>query len=113
MSSVTQELVDQMYMPMYIRRMTQRYAIAEARANLPTIIDAVEAGASVQLTRRGEVVAVMMSITEYQRLNSRRLSFQDAYQQFLKKHSLADVGVDAAAFARQARDRSPGRKVPL
>ncbi|MET0534012.1 MAG: type II toxin-antitoxin system Phd/YefM family antitoxin [Steroidobacter sp.] len=100
-------------MSMYIWRMAQRYAIAEARANLPTLIDEVEAGASIELTRRGEVVAVMMSINEYQRLHSRRVGFQEAYQQFLKKHSLADVGVDAAAFAKQARDRSTGRKVPL
>lgn len=105
--------LDEMYMSMYIWGMAQRYAIAEARANLPTLIDEVQAGAAVEITRRGEVIAVMISITEYERLRGRRGGFQDAYQQFLKKHSPADVGVDAAAFAKQARDRSPGRKVPL
>lgn len=113
MSTVIQKPVDEMYMSMYIWRMAQRYAIAEARANLPTLIDEAEAGASIELTRRGEVVAVMISVTEYERLRRRRVGFQDAYQQFLKKHSPEDVGIDAAAFARQARDRSPGRKVPL
>jgi PTS system cellobiose-specific IIB component len=105
--------IDQMYRWMYICRMVQRYAIAEARANLPTLIDEVAAGSAVQITRRGEVVAVMISISEYERLHSRRVGFQEAYQQFLKKHSPAAVGVDVDAFAKQARDRSPGRKVPL
>jgi prevent-host-death family protein len=95
---------------MYIRRMAQSYAIAEARANLPTLIDEVEAGAAVELTRRGKVIAVMISIAEYERLRSPRIGFQDAYQRFLKKHSPAEVGVDAA-FAKKVRDRSSGRKV--
>jgi PTS system cellobiose-specific IIB component len=105
--------LDQMYTWMYISEMAQRYAIAEARANLPTLIDEVEGGAAIELTRRGEVVAVMISVSEYERLRSRRVGFHEAYQQFLKKHSPEDTGVDAAAFAKQARDRSPGRKVPL
>jgi prevent-host-death family protein len=92
--------------------MAQSYAIAEARANLPTIIDEVEAGVAVELTRRGKVVAVMISVTEYQRLRSQRTSFQDSYQKFLKKHSLADVGLEPG-FARKVRDRSTGRKVDL
>lgn len=90
--------------------MAQSYAIAEARANLPTLIDEVEGGAAVQLTRRGKVVAVMISVTEYQRLQSKRTSFQDSYQNFLKKHSLTEVGLEKD-FARKLRDRGPGRKV--
>lgn len=86
--------------------------IAEARANLPTLIDEAEAGVAVELTRRGKVVAVMISVAEYQRLRSKRLSFQDAYRQFLKKHSLAEVGLEPD-FARKVRDRGTGRKVEL
>lgn len=92
--------------------MVQSYAIAEARANLPTLIDEVEAGGIVELTRRGKGVAVMISIAEYQRLRSKQVSFQEAYQQFLKKHSLAKVGLEPG-FARKLRDRSSGRKVDL
>lgn len=92
--------------------MVKSYAIAEARANLPTIVDEVEAGMAVELTRRGKVVAVMISVDEYQRIRSKRNSFQEAYQKFLKKHSLADVGLEPG-FARKLRDRGPGRKVDL
>jgi len=97
---------------MYIPRMARSYAIAEARANLPTLIDEVEAGAAVELTRRGRVVAVMMSIAEYERLRRERVSFQDAYRQFLKRHSLPEAGLEAG-FANKLRDRGPSRKVSL
>jgi len=90
--------------------MVQSYPIAEARANLPTLIDEVEAGMTVELTRRGKAVAVMISVTEYQRLRSKRTSFQETYQKLLKKHSLAEVGLEPD-FAHTLRDRSPGRKV--
>ena len=90
--------------------MEHSYSIAEARANLPTLIDQVEAGVTVELTRRGKGVAVMISVNEYRRLRNKRTTFQDAYQKFLKKHSLAEVGLEKD-FARKLRDRSPGRKV--
>jgi molybdopterin synthase catalytic subunit len=54
----------------------------------------------------------MMSIAEYERLRRERVSFQEAYQQFLEKHSLAEVGLEAG-FAGKVRDRAPGRKVSL
>lgn len=92
--------------------MEHSYSIAEARANLPTLIDQVEAGAAVELTRRGKGVAIMISVAEYQRLRSKRTTFQDCYQKFLKKHSLADVGLEPD-FAGKLRDRNPGRKVDL
>ncbi len=92
--------------------MAQSYSIAEARANLPTIIDEVEGGLAVELTRRGKAVAIMISVGAYQRLRSKRASFQDAYQKLLKKHSLAEVGLEQD-FARKLRDRNAGRKVDL
>jgi prevent-host-death family protein len=92
--------------------MEQSYSIAEARANLPTLIDQVEAGMAVELTRRGKGVAVMISVREYQLLRSKRTSFQDVYQKFLKKHSLAEVGLEPD-FVRKVRDRGAGRKVDL
>ncbi len=48
----------------------------------------------------------MISVAEYQRLRSKRTSFQDCYQKFLKKHSLADVGLEPE-FARQAPRSEP------
>lgn len=104
--------LDQMYMLMYIHGMPRRYTIAEARSRLPTIINEAEAGADVELTRRGEPVAVVVSLREFERLRGKRRHFRDAYRKFLETHSLEDVGVDHN-FANSTRDRTLGRKVVL
>jgi prevent-host-death family protein len=97
---------------MYISSMTRRYTIAEARSRLPTIVDEAEAGLDVELTRRGEPVAALVSLRELERLRGKRLHFKDAYRKFLATHSLEEIGVkDDVAVS--LRDRSPGRKVSL
>ena len=101
-----------MYIMVYLPAMSKRYSIAEARASLATIVDQVEAGADVELTRRGKPVAVVVSLEEYARLHGGRPSFADAYRRFLEKHSLEEMGVDRDFF-EGLRDRSPGRPVRL
>jgi prevent-host-death family protein len=97
---------------MYIWRMAKRYSIAEARSNLPSIVDQAEAGQQIELTRRGKPVAVVMSLRELERLRGERVPFGEAYRRFLKTHPLHEVGVDEG-FLESARDRDPGRKVSL
>ncbi len=92
--------------------MPKRYSIAQARANLPAIVDEVESGASVELTRRGASVAIVVSVREYERLRGQRVPFNEAYQRFLTTHDLTAVGVDRK-FAATLRDSSSGRKVRL
>ncbi len=101
-----------MYILMYIARVPQRYSIAEARSRLPRIVDQAEAGVEVELTRRGQPVAVLVSCREIERLRGKPLHFRDAYRKFLKTHSLQEVGVDDD-FATAARDRTAGRKVSV
>jgi prevent-host-death family protein len=92
--------------------MPRRYTIAEARSRLPAIVDEAEAGADVELTRRGEPVAVVVSLREFERLQGKRRHFGDAYKKFLETYSLAEIGVERG-FASSTRDRTPGRKVTL
>ena len=92
--------------------MSRRYSIAEARSRLPRIIDQADAGVEVELTRRGQLVAVLVSRREFERLRGKRLHFGDAYKKFLETHSLREVGVEAD-FAASTRDRTTGRKVSL
>ncbi|MFI5308862.1 MAG: type II toxin-antitoxin system Phd/YefM family antitoxin [Polyangiales bacterium] len=92
--------------------MPRKYSVAEARAQLPSILDEVESGADVELTRRGKAVAVMVSIDEYERMHSERGDFRTAYAEFLKTHRLSEIGVDKT-FSEEIRDRSTGRKVAL
>jgi prevent-host-death family protein len=101
-----------MYMLMYIQDMPRRYSLAEARSQLPTIVDEAEAGRTIELTRRGKPVAVVVSHREFERLSGNRPSFNEAYRTFLQHHSLEEIGLDAR-FATIVRDRSEGRKVGL
>lgn len=91
-------------------RISKRYSIAEARANLPSIIDEVAAGGEVELTRRGKPIAVVISRQEYDRLRSARPRFTDAYQRFLGRFRLEEVGLERDFFDA-VRGSEPGRKV--
>ena len=92
--------------------MAKRYSIADARSNLPTIVDEAEAGQEIELTRRGKPVAAIVSLRELERLRGARTVFSDAYRRFLKSHSLRDIGVETDYF-QSTRDRESGRKVSL
>jgi len=101
-----------MYIQLYTWRMSKRYSIAEARANLPTIVDEVEVGKPVELTRRGKPVAVVVSREHYDRLTAVRSTFVDAYRAFCAKFDVEDVGLDAE-FVVALRSAGAGRKVTL
>ncbi len=90
--------------------MAERYSIADARTNLPSIVDKAEAGLKVELTRRGKAVAVVVSLPEFERLRGERPRFRELYKTFIKKHPLEDVGLHSD-FAGTVRDKSVGRKV--
>lgn len=92
--------------------MSRRYSIAEARSHLPAIVDQAEAGAEVELTRRGQSVAVVVSRQAFERLRGKHLHFHDAYKKFLEKYRLEDIGADDTLVS-SVRDRAPGRKVSL
>ena len=92
--------------------MPKKYSIAEARSNFPKIVDQAEAGAEVELTRRGKPVAVLMSHRQLERLRSERPRFADAYKAFLRKHTLKEIGIEDD-FLQGAREKGTGRKVSL
>ncbi len=85
--------------------------MAEARSCLPAILDQVEAGMEVELTRRGQPVAVVVSCREFDRLRGKRRHFGEAYQSFLEKYSLDDIGLKSDFTS--TRDKTAGRKVSL
>jgi prevent-host-death family protein len=97
-----------MYMQMYILNMSTKYSVAEARTNLPKILDEVELGGEVELTRRGKRVAVVMSVEEYERLSGGYRDFAEAYEAHRQKYE----GLERSVL-EDARDRSLGRTVQL
>jgi prevent-host-death family protein len=90
---------------MHIGSMAQRYSIAEAGSNLARVIDEVEAGREVELTRHGKPVAVVLSLREYERLRSKRSNFGAAYEAFLREHALNEIGLKRI-LRRQCANRS-------
>ena len=92
--------------------MSQRYSIAQARSQLPTIVDQAESGIEVELTRRGQPVAVVVSHREIERLRGRLQHFGDAYRRFLSTFALEDIGIEAD-FAASTRDKTAGRALAL
>jgi prevent-host-death family protein len=92
--------------------MSKSYSVAAARAKLADIVDEVQAGADVELTRRGKKVAVMVSAARYARLCGERVAFMTAYEMFRVEHDLAEAGVDHT-WARQLRQKDVGKPVKL
>lgn len=91
---------------------SSQHSVAAARAHLASLIDRVEAGEQIELTRRGRSVAVLVSPAELTRLQSQRSSFREAYAAFLLKVGPDREGVEREFFD-ELRDRSPGREVAL
>ncbi len=104
-----------MYTTVYTFGMTQ-YSIAEARKNLPAVIDEALAGGEVRLTRHGREVAVLVSTAEYDRLKrDKRRSVREAYDAYRAEFPEGDTsdGNDPLGpeYWDSLRDRSPGREV--
>ena len=91
--------------------MAHSYSITEARSRLRTIVDKAQAGLEVELTRRGQPVAVVLSRREFDRLRGKRPRFQDMYSCFRDKYPPDGVGLDQE-FS-DTRDRTAGRPVSL
>lgn len=87
--------------------MSKQYSIAEAREKLAYVIQEAEQGATVELTRRGKPVAILLSLDEYDRLSRKRRSFWESYQDFRQKYS--DLEVETQDAFSDVRDPSPGR----
>ena len=90
--------------------MTEKHSIADARRNLPRLIREAENGKTVELTRRGEPVAVLVG---HKRLSGNRRGFAAAYREFLETTDLSELDLDPDELFEGIRDKSPGRDVSL
>ena len=93
--------------------MSDRHSISEARSNLPRLVREAERGKAVELTRRGEAVAVLVGRRQYERLIGRYRSFFDAYDAFRKDVDLAELAIDPDELFACTRDDTRGRDVRL
>lgn len=93
--------------------MSDKHSISEARSNLPRLVREAERGKAVELTRRGEPVAVLIGHRQYERLVGRHRSFIDAYEEFVRGVDLLELGIDPDELFGGTRDETRGRDVRL
>lgn len=92
--------------------MQNQYTISEAKNKLPAIVHSVEMGPSVQLTRRGRPVAVLISVGEYEKLRGGRNNFWDTLKAFRKRMQDVEIDISEGDF-ETLRDFSTGREVEI
>ena len=90
--------------------MTQ-YSIAQARDRFTQLVHQVEEGNTVEVTRRGQRVAVILSAEAYDRLLQPKQGFGEAVLAWRKKYDVEnwndDIDIDEVF---NIRDKSPGRE---
>lgn len=104
-----------MYIYMYMTEIlvAKQHSIAEARSNLPRLVREAESGKAVELTRRGEPVAVLIGHRQYERLSSPLRSFSQAYEEFTREFDLRELAIDPEELFAGARDQTRGREISL
>jgi len=81
--------------------------MSEARASFATVLDRVEQGDPVQVTRAGRPVAVIVSLEHYREGQAENGAAATAFRQFMKTLDRRTLrGADPWAGAR---DRTTGR----
>ncbi len=88
------------------------YSVAEARQNFARLIRSAERGKAIEITRRGEPVAVLLSAAEYLALTEERPRFVEALDALRDELEVGDLGIGDEEF-EGLRDESPGREVAL
>lgn len=93
--------------------MAHRNSIAEARSNLPQLVREAETGKVVELTRRGESVAVLIGKKRYEQLTSNLRPFSEVWDEFIRKFPPGEIDVNPDEIFQDVRDNDPGRDFKL
>ena len=93
--------------------MRKQQSIAEARSNLPQLVREAESGEAIELTRRGESVAVLIGREQYERLAARSRRFSEAWSEFTSAVGLSELAIDPDVIFSDLRDPRPGREPGL
>lgn len=81
-----------------------KYTVTQAAASLDVLIEQVQTGKPVVLTRDGNEVAVVLSFSHYGELTSKPSDFWSLYQVFLETADLAALNVTDDTFDVRSRD---------
>ena len=93
--------------------MTDRHSIAEAQRNLPALIREAENGKEVELTRRGEPVAMLINYRAFKHLTSIRRGFVAAYRDFTINTDVSNLELNPDELFGDVREETGGRDIQL
>ena len=109
-------MYNNMYIYLYNMRITlmaaTKVSVAEARQHFARLIERAQQGKTIEITRRGEPVAVLLSASEYSAITGERSSFIDAMMHVRERLGVDELGIGDAEF-EGLREESPGREVSL
>jgi prevent-host-death family protein len=88
----------------------EKVSVAEARQNFARLIKRAQRGDAIEITRRGESVAVILSASEYLALSGERPSFIQAAREVREKMDVENLDIEGEIF-EGLRDDSSGREV--
>jgi antitoxin Phd len=89
--------------------MLKTISITQARYHLTALVRDLH-NSPIQLTRHGKPVAVLLSISEYNRLRAARPNLWDAYSAFRERNNLQELEIGPETW-ENIRDSSPGREI--
>ena len=92
--------------------MAKSFSVAEARQNFARLLQTAERGRVVEITRRGQPVAVVLSAAQYLALVGEGPSFKTAIDDLRARLGVERLGIVDDDFAG-LRDASAGREVSL
>ena len=93
--------------------MTERYSIADARYNFPKLVHETEHGKVVELTRRGELVAMLVGRRHFEQLSSNYRGFTETYRNFAINIDMGNLDIDPGKLFSISRKDKQERKVNL
>ena len=90
--------------------MMPSYSIAEARNRFAELVHDLDRVSQIEVTRRGQPVAVLVSVTEFERLRTGGPTFWNTYTAFADAVDLAALNIEPEVFIG-LRELSPGREM--
>jgi prevent-host-death family protein len=89
-----------------------KVSVAEARQHFARLIKWAQQGKTIEITHRGEPVAVLLSTSEYSAITGERPSFIYAMSQLREHLGVEALGIGDAEF-EGLREESPSRGISL
>ena len=89
-----------------------KVSVAEARQHFARLIKRAQQGKTIEITRRGEPVAVLLSASAYSAITGEHSSFIDAMSQVRERLGVDELEIGDAEF-EGLRGESPGREISL